>query len=75
MNDASPTRLDKFRTYRARKKASGLREVRLWLPDVRSAAFRDEAKRQAALLDHSADEHRAAAMMRRLASDAWDRAD
>ena len=75
MNDASPPHSDKFRAYRARKKASGLREVRLWLPDVRSPAFRKEALRQAALLDHTEDERQAAATMRRLASEAWDSAD
>ncbi|MEO5641089.1 MAG: antitoxin MazE-like protein [Sphingomicrobium sp.] len=75
MNDASPTRHDKFRAYRERRKAAGRREVRLWLPDVRSAAFVAEAKRQAKLLDHSSDEQDAASAMRRLASEAWDRAD
>ena len=27
---------DKFRRYRAKKKAKGLREVRLWVPDLRN---------------------------------------
>ena len=75
MNDASPPRHDKFRAYRARKKANGLREVRLWLPDVRSPGFRKEAIRQAALLDRSDDERQAASMMRHLASETWDSAD
>ena len=75
MNDASPPRHDKFRAYRARKKAAGLREVRLWLPEVRSESFATEARRQAALLDHSADEREAASMMQRLASQSWDSAD
>lgn len=75
MNDASPPRHDKFRAYRARKKASGLREVRLWLPDVQSLVFTAEATRQAALLDHTEDERQAAATMRKLASEAWDSAD
>ena len=75
MNDASPARQDKFRAYRARKKAAGLREVRLWVPDVRSEAFAAEAKRQASLLDHSEDEREAAAMMRALSVEAWDRED
>lgn len=75
MNDASPPKHDKFRAYRARKKADGRREVRLWLPDVRSPAFAAEARRQAALLDRSTDERDAAATMRRLASERWDAAD
>lgn len=75
MNDASPKRQDKFRAYRQRKKARGLREVRLWLPDVGSVAFGREAKRQGALLDQTADEQAAATMMRRLADESWDVAD
>ena len=45
----------------------------MWVPDTRSPEFRAEAKRQAALLDHSADERDAADMMVRLAQEAWDR--
>lgn len=36
MNDESPARHDKFRAYRARKKAVGLREIRMWAPDLRN---------------------------------------
>ena len=75
MNEASPPKHDKFRAYRARKKADGLREVRLWLPDVRSPSFRKEAMRQAALLDRTVDEREAADMMHHLATEAWDSAD
>ena len=50
MNDLTPKRPDKFRAYRARKKAAGLREVRLWFPDVRSKAFQEQAARSAAAL-------------------------
>jgi hypothetical protein len=57
MNDLTPKRQDKFRAYRARKKAAGLREVRLWLPDVRSKEFREQAKRcAAALRDHPSED-------------------
>ena len=72
MNDPTPVRPDKFRAYRARKKAAGLREVRMWLPDTRTPEFRAEARRQAALLDHSEDEREAGAMMQRLTAEAWD---
>jgi Protein of unknown function (DUF3018) len=37
MNELSPKSQDKFRAYRARKKAAGLRELRLWVPDLRSS--------------------------------------
>jgi hypothetical protein len=75
VNDASPPGYNKFRAYRARKKASGLREVRLWLPDVGSPAFMKDARRQAALLDHSEDELQASATMRQLSTESWDSAD
>ena len=68
----APSRRDKFHAYRARKRASGLREVRLWLPDTRSPEFLAEARRQAARLNHSEDEREAGAMMDRLAVEARD---
>lgn len=63
----APSKQSKFQAYRARKKALGLREVRMWVPDTRSPEFQAEAKRQAALLNHSEDEKEAIAMMERLA--------
>lgn len=65
----APPEQSKFKTYRARKKALGLREVRMWVPDTRSAGFVAEARRQAALLNHSDDEKEAIAVMDRLAQE------
>ena len=67
----APTKQDKFSAYRARKKAAGLREVRLWLFDTRTPEFQAESSRQAALLGHGKDEQEAAEMMTRLAAEAW----
>jgi hypothetical protein len=50
MNDLSPKRHDKFRAYRARKKAAGLREIRLWVPDVNAPGFWEASVREAAFL-------------------------
>ena len=50
MNEASPSRQSKFARYRARKKAQGLREIRMWVPDARAPGFKEEAERQAKLL-------------------------
>lgn len=36
--------------YRARMRARGLRPVQIWVPDVRSPQFADEAARQAELV-------------------------
>lgn len=37
---------DKVRAYRERMRARGLRPIQIWVPDTRTAAFRDEARRQ-----------------------------
>lgn len=37
---------NKFQKYRASKQRKGLKLVRLWLPDPRSAAFRRSIRRQ-----------------------------
>lgn len=66
MNDQTPIKRDKFSAYRARKKAAGLREIRMWIPDTRSPEFLAEAKRQAALLNHSKDEREAIEMTERV---------
>ena len=42
--------LDKFARYRANRKARGMKLLRLWVPDPHSSGFREEARRQAALL-------------------------
>ena len=56
MTDLNPKRHDKFRAYRARKKAAGLREVRMWVPDVRSKEFQEASARESAALRASASE-------------------
>ncbi len=50
VNDLSPARTDKFRRYRARKKAEGLREVRMWVPDLRNPDVRARLQREAEAL-------------------------
>ena len=37
---------DKVRAYRARLRQRGLRPIQIWVPDVRSPAFKAEALRQ-----------------------------
>jgi hypothetical protein len=48
--------LDKFRRYRANRKASGMKLLRVWVPDPHAPGFRDEARRQAALLRGAQEE-------------------
>ena len=69
----APPRQSKFQAYRARKRAAGLREIRMWVPDLRLPEVRAEARRQAALLDQTDDEREAAEMMVQFAQEAWDR--
>jgi hypothetical protein len=45
---------DKVRTYRQRMRARGLRPIQIWVPDTRTAAFRDEAHRQSLAVARSA---------------------
>lgn len=40
---------DKVRAHRERMRAKGLRLVQLWLPDIRTAEFAAEARRQSRL--------------------------
>lgn len=56
MNDASPQPQDKFRAYRARKKAQGLREIRMWVPDMNAPAFWERSVLAAAILRDAPEE-------------------
>lgn len=40
------TNREKVRAHRQRLRRRGLRPIQIWVPDVRSAAFRREAHRQ-----------------------------
>jgi hypothetical protein len=41
---------ERMRSYRARRQASGLRLIQLWVPDTRSKRFAAECRRQSRLL-------------------------
>jgi len=54
----SPSR-EKVRAHRERLRAQGLRPIQIWVPDTRSPAFKEEARRQsviAATSPHAADD-------------------
>jgi hypothetical protein len=42
--------VSKFQRYRRSKQLKGMRLLRLWVPDTRSAAFKREIRREMALL-------------------------
>ena len=48
---------DKFRRYRERLKAKGMRQIQLWVPDTTHPRFQEELRRQLALIEHT-DEDR-----------------
>jgi hypothetical protein len=52
---SNPSR-DKVRAHRARLRQQGLRPIQLWVPDMRSPAFRAEAHRQSLAVAASAQE-------------------
>jgi hypothetical protein len=46
MADRPGSSRDKVRAYRERLRRQGLRPIQIWVPDVRSRAFKAEAHRQ-----------------------------
>jgi hypothetical protein len=54
MATVEPSR-DKVRRHRERLREQGLRPVQIWVPDTRSSAFAEEARRQSAAV--AAREH------------------
>jgi len=55
--------LDKFRRYRATRRARGMKLLRVWVPDPGAPGFREEADRQARLLRGAAEEQDALAFI------------
>jgi hypothetical protein len=49
-----PSRV-KVQEHRARLREQGLRPIQIWVPDVRSPAFRSEAHRQSLAIATSSD--------------------
>jgi hypothetical protein len=46
----------RVQTHRAQLRAMGLRPIQIWVPDVRSPAFKEEARRQSRAVAASPDE-------------------
>jgi hypothetical protein len=55
MASSKPAR-DKVRAYRERLRRQGLRPIQIWVPDVRSPAFKAEAHRQSLVVAQSSHE-------------------
>ncbi len=72
MNDMTPPRPDKFRAYRARKKAAGLREVRMWVPDVNSPEFLAKLAKDMEITSAQKDEQDVMVFIEMASADLWD---
>lgn len=46
------TSREKVQAHRSRLRARGLRPIQIWVPDVRSTAFRSEAHAQSLAVSH-----------------------
>jgi hypothetical protein len=75
MNDSSPSRQDKFRRYRERKKAQGLREIRMWVPDVNAPGFQERLDRSISAINASRDNAEVLDWCDAMAADAWKASD
>jgi hypothetical protein len=72
-----PTRGDgstqlKVKRHRDRLRAQGLRPVQIWVPDVRTDAFKAEASRQSALVAASPGEAEDQAFVDAASAGVWD---
>jgi hypothetical protein len=56
---ASQDGLDKFRRYRETRRSAGMKLLRFWVPDPAAPGFREEARRQAALLRDAPEQQEA----------------
>ena len=59
----SKTSRERVREHRQRLRERGLKPVTLWLPDITSAAFREEARRQSLRTAHDPDNEEALAFI------------
>ena len=62
----------KMRAYRSRMQAAGMRQVQIWVPDVRAPDVRREARRQSRLVSRNAAEDEALDLIEQVADlDEW----
>lgn len=73
MNDLTPAHQNKFRRYRARKQARGLREIRMWVPDVNTPEFQQRLDRSIAAINASPDEAEVLAWCEAAADEVWNK--
>ena len=69
MNDLTP---NKFTAYRARKKAAGLREVRMWVPDFSNPKFLEKLAKDMEITSAQEDEQDVMLFIEMATADLWD---
>jgi len=47
---------NRFQRFRARRKAQGMKELRLWVPDTKRPGFTQEMKRQLTLVEKTSED-------------------
>lgn len=67
----APTRDNKFRRFRERKKAQGLREIRMWVPDVNAPGFQKMLDEQIERINASEDEREVMIFCEAAAEEMW----
>jgi len=71
VNDVTPVRDNKFSRYRAAKRAKGLREIRMWVPDVNAPGFQERLRDQIARINASEDEREVMIWCDAMAEEMW----
>jgi len=59
MHHTSDTNQSRYQRFRSKRKAQGMKELRLWVPDPSVAGFKKEALRQSRLVSEQTEEREA----------------
>lgn len=70
MRHAHHSKETRFQRFRARRKAQGMKELRLWVPDTKRPGFAEEMKRQLAMVEGTTEDEEALSFIEHAAD--WD---
>ena len=59
MHHTSDTNQSRYQRFRFKRKAQGMKELRLWVPDPSASGFREEALRQSKRVSEQTEENEA----------------
>jgi len=69
--DAGQPKPNKYKAYRERKKAAGLKQVRIWALDPEAPGFRERLRRDIARINACEEERRALAEIEANTAELW----